>query len=91
MGAASYYEALSEQGLVYGPSFQGLVQVWPGSGEALGEVQRPNSLATDAQTNATFRGNSFQLDGNDHAYNPSLPWTPGQPVPVNSPLRNSPS
>ena len=33
-----YYEELSEQGLVYGPAFQGVQQIWQGTGEALGRV-----------------------------------------------------
>lgn len=36
-----FYERLSERGLVYGPSFQGVRRVWFGEREAVAEIRRP--------------------------------------------------
>jgi myxalamid-type polyketide synthase MxaE and MxaD len=35
----AYYDTLAERGLTYGPSFQGLQQVWQREGEALGRLR----------------------------------------------------
>jgi NADPH:quinone reductase-like Zn-dependent oxidoreductase/acyl carrier protein len=34
-----YYKELAEKGLTYGPAFQGLRELWSGSGEALGRIE----------------------------------------------------
>ncbi|MCP3097314.1 SDR family NAD(P)-dependent oxidoreductase [Myxococcus sp. K15C18031901] len=41
---AAHYETLARNGVVYGPAFQGVQQVWRGRGEALGHVRLPPSL-----------------------------------------------
>ena len=41
--AGELYPALRNAGLEYGPSFQGVTQLWVGEGEALGEVQLPSA------------------------------------------------
>src|SRR5262249_1705189 len=44
---AEYYQALRTQGLEYGPSFQGLQQIWRCDGEAIGRLQLPADMAQD--------------------------------------------
>ncbi|WP_338866156.1 SDR family NAD(P)-dependent oxidoreductase [Myxococcus stipitatus] len=44
----AYYEALASRGVTYGPRFQGVQQVWRGSGEALGQVRLPEHLVAKA-------------------------------------------
>ncbi|QSQ15456.1 type I polyketide synthase [Myxococcus landrumensis] len=44
----AYYEALASRGVTYGPRFQGVQQVWRGSGEALGHVRLPEHLVAKA-------------------------------------------
>ena len=39
-----FYQKLKDRGLEFGPSFQGLVGLWIGKGEALGQVQIPVSM-----------------------------------------------
>ena len=41
---ADYYRTLSDRGLNYGVSFQGIKQIWQGEGEALGYIQLPDNL-----------------------------------------------
>ncbi|NJO95086.1 MAG: aminotransferase class I/II-fold pyridoxal phosphate-dependent enzyme [Pleurocapsa sp. CRU_1_2] len=45
---ADYYQSLSKQGLNYGVSFQGLKQIWYGETEALGYIQLPDNLNSQA-------------------------------------------
>ncbi len=45
MEIATYYEKLRERGLEYGPSFQGIRQLWPHDGEALGLLQLPEEIS----------------------------------------------
>ncbi len=42
------YANFSAMGLDYGPTFQGVAQVWRGHGEAIGEVRTPAALASQA-------------------------------------------
>ena len=41
---ANYYQSLSQQGLNYGGSFQGIKQIWQGEREALGYIQLADNL-----------------------------------------------
>lgn len=43
------YKLFDEIGLQYGPSFQGIQQLWSGDGEALGKLKIPNGLETEVQ------------------------------------------
>ncbi|MEV0598228.1 amino acid adenylation domain-containing protein [Streptomyces sp. NPDC050315] len=40
------YAALAEQGYEYGPAFQGIEEVWTGSGEALARIRPPAGLGS---------------------------------------------
>ncbi|MEL7010532.1 MAG: type I polyketide synthase, partial [Cyanobacteria bacterium J06588_4] len=42
---AEYYQSLSQQGLNYGESFQGIQQIWQGEQQALGLIQLPDSTS----------------------------------------------
>lgn len=46
----AFYEALSEMGLIYGPAFRAVIEVFRGPGEALGRVQLPAELSSEAGT-----------------------------------------
>jgi polyketide synthase 12/epothilone polyketide synthase D len=43
---APIYAAMNEAGQGFGPAFQGLVEVWPGDGEALGRVRPPEAAGS---------------------------------------------
>ena len=43
---ADYYQSLSDRGLNYGVSFQGIKQIWQGETEALGYIQLPDRIET---------------------------------------------
>ncbi|MEL6326741.1 MAG: MupA/Atu3671 family FMN-dependent luciferase-like monooxygenase, partial [Cyanobacteria bacterium J06626_23] len=45
---ATFYDRIQAQGIELGTSFQGIVQLWRGDREALGNIQRPNSLASES-------------------------------------------
>ncbi|AKQ65467.1 Malonyl CoA-acyl carrier protein transacylase [Myxococcus hansupus] len=45
---ASHYAAMARNGVVYGPAFQGVQQVWRGKEEALGHVRLPEPVAARA-------------------------------------------
>jgi phthiocerol/phenolphthiocerol synthesis type-I polyketide synthase C len=49
--AAELYGSLRNAGLEYGPSFQGVEQLWCGHREALGEVRLPPAVIPVCQTN----------------------------------------
>ena len=49
--AAELYGSLRNAGLEYGPSFQGVQQLWCGHREALGEVRLPPTVIPACQTN----------------------------------------
>uniref|UniRef100_A0AAU3HR22 Type I polyketide synthase n=1 Tax=Streptomyces sp. NBC_01393 TaxID=2903851 RepID=A0AAU3HR22_9ACTN len=42
-----FYEAFAERGLVYGPAFQGLAELWRKGSTAYGVVRLPDGLKTD--------------------------------------------
>ncbi len=44
ISAAEYYAQLQANGLEYGPSFQGIQQLWHGENEALGRIRLPETL-----------------------------------------------
>ncbi|MBW4632371.1 MAG: thioester reductase domain-containing protein [Iphinoe sp. HA4291-MV1] len=43
------YRQFQEIGLEYGPSFQGIEQLWSGEGEALAQIQISNALQTEVE------------------------------------------
>jgi len=47
--AAELYRRLRESGLQYGPAFQGMKRLWRGDGEALGQVELPRSIESEAK------------------------------------------
>ena len=54
--AAELYASLRNAGLEYGPSFQGVQQLWCGQREALGEVRLPPAVISVGQTNGKSDG-----------------------------------
>jgi acyl transferase domain-containing protein/acyl carrier protein len=46
VSGADLYEGLRDRGLEYGPSFQGVEQLWRRDGEALGQLQLTETVAT---------------------------------------------
>jgi acyl transferase domain-containing protein/acyl-CoA synthetase (AMP-forming)/AMP-acid ligase II/acyl carrier protein len=54
--AAELYASLRIAGLEYGPSFQGVQQLWWGHREALGEVRLPSAATAVCQTDGTSDG-----------------------------------
>jgi acyl transferase domain-containing protein/acyl-CoA synthetase (AMP-forming)/AMP-acid ligase II/NADPH:quinone reductase-like Zn-dependent oxidoreductase/acyl carrier protein len=57
--AAELYGQLRNAGLEYGPSFQGVQQLWCGHREALGEVRLPPAVISVCQTNGKSDGGSI--------------------------------
>jgi acyl transferase domain-containing protein len=63
---AEYYQALRTQGLEYGPTFQGVQQIWRRDGEAIGRVQVPPAIVRDTaayQVHPALLDAGFQLLG----------------------------
>ena len=62
---ADYYQTLSDRGLNYGISFQGIKQIWQGEGEALGYIQLPDIIETanDYQLHPALLDACLQLIG----------------------------
>ncbi len=62
---ADYYQILSDRGLNYGVSFQGIKQIWQGEGEALGYIQLPDIIETanDYQLHPALLDACLQLIG----------------------------
>ncbi len=54
--AAELYESLRNAGLEYGPSFQGVQQLWCGHREALGEMRLPPLVLSVCQTSGNSDG-----------------------------------
>ena len=54
--AAELYASLKNAGLEYGPSFQGVEQLWCGFREALGEVRLPAAVIPARQANGKYDG-----------------------------------
>lgn len=54
--AAELYASLRNAGLEYGPSFQGVQQLWCGEREALGEVRIPPAVIEACETNGSSEG-----------------------------------
>jgi acyl transferase domain-containing protein/acyl-CoA synthetase (AMP-forming)/AMP-acid ligase II/acyl carrier protein len=54
--AAELYASLKKAALEYGPSFQGVQQLWCGNREALGEVRVPPALDSLSRTNGKSDG-----------------------------------
>jgi acyl transferase domain-containing protein/acyl-CoA synthetase (AMP-forming)/AMP-acid ligase II/acyl carrier protein len=55
--AADLYASLKNAGLEYGPSFQGVQQLWCGHREALGEVRLPPGALSSCNNNGKPDGN----------------------------------
>jgi len=49
LSVKEYYQQLRQRGLEYGSSFQGIEQLWRQEGEALGRIQLPEELVSQAQ------------------------------------------
>src|SRR6266571_2605522 len=47
--ASELYRRLRESGLQYGAAFQGMKRLWRGDGEALGQVELPRSIESEAK------------------------------------------
>ncbi|MEM9507577.1 MAG: aminotransferase class I/II-fold pyridoxal phosphate-dependent enzyme [Cyanobacteria bacterium P01_E01_bin.35] len=61
-----YYQTLSNQGLNYGASFQGIKQIWQGKNQTLGYIQLPADIAdqaTDYQLHPALLDACWQLIG----------------------------
>ena len=50
ISSATHYEAMTERGLQYGPSFQAVGEIWRRDGVALGHLQLPQALNGDVET-----------------------------------------
>jgi myxalamid-type polyketide synthase MxaB len=48
VAAPELYQRLAQYGLQYGPLFQGIAKIWQGEEEALGQVQLPETLLSEA-------------------------------------------
>jgi myxalamid-type polyketide synthase MxaE and MxaD len=48
LAGAEHYQTMQEAGFDYGPSFQGVDQVWRRDGEALARMRLPESIASEA-------------------------------------------
>jgi len=74
--AAELYASLKNAGLEYGPTFQGVEQVWCGENEALGEIQLPATASSLCATNGDASGMWFHpalLDSCLHVLGAALP------------------
>ena len=58
-----YYDAFADQGVTYGPAFQGVRRVWKGAGEALAEVRLPEDVVAQA---SAHRVHPALLDASFH-------------------------
>jgi acyl transferase domain-containing protein/acyl-CoA synthetase (AMP-forming)/AMP-acid ligase II/thioesterase domain-containing protein/acyl carrier protein len=59
LAAADYYPQLALRGLDYGPAFRGVGRLWRRPGEALGEIETPASIDSEA---ADYRVHPALLD-----------------------------
>jgi acyl transferase domain-containing protein/acyl carrier protein len=75
-----HYELMSARGLHYGPSFQGVEQLWRRDGEAIGQMVRRRNAESEARSNqpdATLLDACFQVlaaavpDDDDQAMQPA--------------------
>lgn len=60
MTAEDHYALCDDQQISYGPSFQGITQLWTGEGQALGHIKRPDTL--DPSAVASYRFHPALLD-----------------------------
>jgi acyl transferase domain-containing protein/acyl carrier protein len=63
LAGAAHYQALADCGLEYGPSFQGVAQLWRRDGEALGRLRWPEAVAAGADA---YRVHPALLDAAFH-------------------------
>ncbi|MCC5666482.1 SDR family NAD(P)-dependent oxidoreductase [Nostoc sp. CHAB 5784] len=64
LSVEAYYQQLRDRGLQYGPSFQGIEQLWRREGEALGRIWLPEALVSEAeayQLHPVLVDSGFQL------------------------------
>ena len=47
INGAELYRRFADHGLIYGPAFQGVAEVWAGGNEALGRIIAPAAIATE--------------------------------------------
>jgi acyl transferase domain-containing protein/acyl-CoA synthetase (AMP-forming)/AMP-acid ligase II/acyl carrier protein len=74
--AAELYAALKNNGLEYGPGFQGVEQLWCGEREALGQISLPSAAGSVCATNGDADGMWFHpalLDSCLHVLAAALP------------------
>jgi acyl transferase domain-containing protein/NADPH:quinone reductase-like Zn-dependent oxidoreductase/acyl carrier protein len=70
LAAADFYKATAERGLVYGPSFQGLEELWRRDGEAIGRLRRTKTVQTEE---AAYKIHPALLDACFQALAAALP------------------
>jgi len=66
LSVEAHYQAMEARGLSYGPTFQGLAQVWRRDGEALGRLRVPDGIAAklrEFQVHPALLDALFQLVG----------------------------
>ncbi|MUH00296.1 SDR family NAD(P)-dependent oxidoreductase, partial [Scytonema sp. UIC 10036] len=64
LSVEDFYQQLQKRGLFYGPSFQGIEQLWRRDGEALGRIRLPEALVREAQAyhlHPVLMDSGFQL------------------------------
>ena len=72
ISGADYYARLRELGLEFGSDFRGMTQLWRRDGEALGLIDLPENLVTDAPT---YHIHPALLDACFHVLGAPLPQT----------------
>jgi acyl transferase domain-containing protein/acyl carrier protein len=73
----SYYEELAELGFAYGPSFQGVQELWRGDGEALGRLRLTEEVS---EQGAFYRLHPALLDAGLQVVVAALGGAAGDPV-----------
>ena len=75
---AAFYAALSATGLVYGPAFQGIAELWRGEGEALGRLALPSAAggAADYRLHPALLDACLQVMAGALSSNETSLWVP---------------
>ena len=76
ISAADLYEATSEQGIQYGPTFQGVEMIWRRDGEAIGKICFTEGVISEEES---FEIHPALLDACLQIYRAALPETETQP------------
>lgn len=69
MSSKDFYNSMGKRGIQYGPSFQGVEEIWRRNGEAVGRVCLPEALASEAgtyQVHPTLLDACFQVLAGTH-------------------------